>query len=82
LSLVPPRRLEASSRPSGNRGVISARRENVARIAEVIEEIRDQEGIASASAIAKRLTELGVRTPRGHGDWQANQVQRVLAAAR
>jgi DNA invertase Pin-like site-specific DNA recombinase len=57
-------------------------RENAARIAEVIEEIRSQEGISSAVGIAKRLTEMGVRTPRGHGDWQATQVQRVLAAAR
>lgn len=57
-------------------------REVASRVAEVIDEIRNHERITSASGIAKRLTEMGVRTPRGGGEWQATQVQRVLAAAR
>lgn len=54
-------------------------REVASRVAEVIDEIRGHERITSASGIAKRLTEMGVRTPRGSGEWQATQVQRVLA---
>jgi DNA invertase Pin-like site-specific DNA recombinase len=56
--------------------------EAAARIAEVIDEIKSEDGISSASGIAKRLTDMGVRTPRGEARWQATQVQRVLAATR
>jgi hypothetical protein len=56
-------------------------RETAQRIAEVIEEIRREEGITSASGIAKRLMEMGVKTPRGCSRWQAVQVQKVLAHA-
>jgi DNA invertase Pin-like site-specific DNA recombinase len=57
-------------------------RENAARIVEVIDEIRTHEGITSAAGIAHRLTDMGVRTQLGHTEWQATQVQRVLAAVR
>jgi DNA invertase Pin-like site-specific DNA recombinase len=57
-------------------------RETARRIAEVIEEIIREEGISSASGIARRLTEMGVKTPRGCDQWQAAQVQKVLMLAR
>lgn len=57
-------------------------RETALRIAEVIGEIQRDEGITSASGLARRLTELGVKTPRGCSRWQAVQVQKVLSLAR
>jgi DNA invertase Pin-like site-specific DNA recombinase len=52
--------------------------QSASRVVEVIEEIKTEEGVTSASGIARRLTEMGVRTPRGREEWQATQVQRVL----
>jgi DNA invertase Pin-like site-specific DNA recombinase len=44
----------------------------------IIQRIQEN-GITSASGIARQLTEEGVPTPRGRGAWQAVQVQRILA---
>lgn len=49
-----------------------------ARFEPVIREIQAA-GITSATGIAKALNERGIPTARGGGEWQAVQVQRVLA---
>jgi DNA invertase Pin-like site-specific DNA recombinase len=46
-----------------------------------IQRIQQQQGISSASGIAKALNEQGIATPRG-GRWQGVQVQRVLSHAK
>ncbi len=38
-----------------------------------------QQGITSLNGIAKALNDKGIPTPRGIGQWKANQVMRVLA---
>lgn len=48
-----------------------------ARLAPVVASLRE-DGITTASGIAKALNERGIPTARG-GEWQAVQVQRVLA---
>ena len=44
----------------------------------VIREIREA-GATTLRSIAAELNERGMETPRGHGQWSAVQVQRVLA---
>lgn len=53
-------------------------RQRAADLAPIIEEIH-REGIASATGIAKALNSRQIPTARG-GQWQAVQVQRLLAA--
>ena len=50
-----------------------------ADFAPVIAAIREEDGITSASGIAKELNARGIPAARG-GAWQAVQVQRLLAA--
>jgi DNA invertase Pin-like site-specific DNA recombinase len=45
-----------------------------------ITRIQQQQGITSASGIARALNEQGISTPRG-GRWQAVQVQRIISRA-
>src|SRR5689334_3375956 len=52
--------------------------EKAARIARIISKIQ-AEGHTSAAAIARELTARRIPTPRGGGEWQVVQVQRVLA---
>ena len=63
---------EASKAALAARGV-----EQASRYAPVIAELRAA-GITSANGIAKALNERGIPTAKG-GQWQAVQVQRVLA---
>jgi DNA invertase Pin-like site-specific DNA recombinase len=48
-----------------------------ADIAPIIEELRAA-GVTSQTALAKGLTEKGIPTPRGSGEWTATQIARVL----
>lgn len=66
---------EAAAAARKARGAVQA-----ARLAPTLAELRAA-GIASASGIAKALNAKGIPTSRG-GEWQAVQVQRVLARLR
>lgn len=55
-------------------------RERAAQVLPVIQGIMAA-GITSLAGIARELTQRGVPTPRGAGEWQAVQVQRTLKAA-
>ena len=50
------------------------------RLALEVERLR-AEGVIGQAAIARALTERGVPTPRGRGDWTHTTVARVLARA-
>jgi DNA invertase Pin-like site-specific DNA recombinase len=55
-------------------------RETAAAVLPTIRELQAA-GITSFSGIARELTRRGIPTPRGAGEWQAVQVQRLLKTA-
>jgi hypothetical protein len=66
--------------PKGAAGRAQVAKRATARAADlapIIEEIRAA-GTVSLQGIAVALNERGISTPRGHGEWSAVQVNRVL----
>jgi DNA invertase Pin-like site-specific DNA recombinase len=67
----------ARERSLARRKAIAAAR--AADLAPVIDELR-QAGVTSLGAIARALSERGIRTARGATTWRETQVSRILAA--
>src|SRR4051794_29467302 len=70
-----------TNRAQAARARAAVSRERAVQVLPVIRGIRAA-GTTSLSGVARELTQRGVPTPRGAGEWQAVQVQRVLRAAR
>src|SRR4051795_13215080 len=69
-----------TNRAQAARARAAVAQERAARVLPVVREIQAA-GTAALSGIARELTQRGVPTPRGAGEWQAVQVARVLKAA-
>lgn len=71
-------RLTDEARKAGTAHRASKATDRARDLAPVIASLREA-GITSATGIAKALTERGIPTARGAGEWTTIQVQRVLA---
>lgn len=71
--------ISAEARQAGVEARVAKAKARAADLMPVIEEIR-QCGVTSLGGIADALTAKGIPTARGHAQWSAAQVQRVLAA--
>jgi DNA invertase Pin-like site-specific DNA recombinase len=71
-------RLTDEARAAGTAHRAAKATDRARDLAPTIASLREA-GITSASGIAKALNERGIPTARGGGEWQATQVQRVLA---
>lgn len=71
-------RLTDEARTAGTAHRASKATDRARDLAPVIASLREA-GITSATGIAKALTERGIPTARGAGEWTTVQVQRVLA---
>ena len=74
-------KLTAKARAAGRAVVAKRATARAADLAPIIAEIRAA-GIDSLRGIAAVLNERGISTPRGHGEWSAVQVSRVLERIR
>ena len=70
---------EASARGKERQAQIA--RQRAASVLPVIRELQEA-GVSGPSALARALTARGVPTPRGAGQWQPVQVNRVLSRSR
>jgi hypothetical protein len=68
------------NRAAGRAQVAKRATARAADLAPIIEEIQAA-GTVSLRGIAVALNERGISTPRGHGEWSAVQVNRVLKRA-
>ena len=73
--------LSETNRAQAARARTAVARERAGQVLPMIRDIQAA-GTTSLSGVARELTQRGVPTPRGAGEWQAVQVQRVLRAAR
>jgi DNA invertase Pin-like site-specific DNA recombinase len=74
-------KLTAKVRAAGRAEVAKRATARATDLAPIIQEIRAA-GIVFLRGIAAALNERGISTPRGHGEWSAVQVSRVLQSTR